>query len=84
MTVSGMSVFMVTASHCGRPRPTVPPKTNADTTLPVRGNQDGTVVYGSGLAAAAQPGPRDGVAARRCASLGVAEGGYCFSQLPSF
>ena len=42
MAVSGMFVFMVTASLCGRPAPLPRRTLNADTTLPVRGNQDGT------------------------------------------
>jgi hypothetical protein len=69
MTVSGMSVFMVTASPCGRPRPAVPPNTNAD--LSVRGNQDGPPLNRR---------PRDEVAARRCASLGVAEGSKAVAE----
>jgi len=39
---------MVTASLCGRPRPTAPPNTNADATLPVQGNQDGTQMEQTG------------------------------------
>jgi hypothetical protein len=42
MAVSGMFVFMVTASLCGRPAPLPRRTLNADTTLPVRGNQDRT------------------------------------------
>ena len=71
MTVSGMSVFMVTASPCGRPRPAVPPNTNADTTLSVRGNQDGPPL---------NRGPRGEVAARRCACLGAAEGSKAVAE----
>jgi hypothetical protein len=44
MAVSGMFIFMVTASLCGRPAPLPRRTLNADTTLPVRVNQDGTLM----------------------------------------
>src|SRR6476620_9252268 len=75
MTVSGMSVFRVTASLCGRSAPL----SRRTLTLTQPSLFEGTKMELS----CTDPdyrGPRDG--ARRCASLRVAEGGYCFRSCP--